>query len=165
MPPTAIAASASWQTWVSTASGRPSASTASSTPVSDGGTLVTHAATAKDSDWIGGFTTAQIGAHGLTLDVTRAAQASQAFVDAAAGGGTLTKTGAAELTLTGVSGNAQTVVAGGDWDVDTVKFPDLKRHVDEAHELGIYIAQTLPKKPKSPLQRYRLLRKGKDVLA
>ena len=25
-----------------------------------------------------------------------------------------------------------------------------------------YIAQTLPKKPKSPLQRYRLLRKGKD---
>ena len=27
-----------------------------------------------------------------------------------------------------------------------------------------YIAQTLPKKPKSPLQRYRLLRKGKDVL-
>ena len=28
-----------------------------------------------------------------------------------------------------------------------------------------YIAQTLPEKPKSPLQRYRLLRKGKDVLA
>ena len=28
-----------------------------------------------------------------------------------------------------------------------------------------YIAQALPKKPKSPLQRYRLLRKGKDVLA
>ena len=28
-----------------------------------------------------------------------------------------------------------------------------------------YIVQTLPKKPKSPLQRYRLLRKGKDVLA
>ncbi len=28
-----------------------------------------------------------------------------------------------------------------------------------------YIAQILPKKPKSPLQRYRLLRKGKDVLA
>ena len=28
-----------------------------------------------------------------------------------------------------------------------------------------YIAQTLPKKPQSPLQRYRLLRKGKDVLA
>ena len=28
-----------------------------------------------------------------------------------------------------------------------------------------YIAQTLPKKPKSPLQRYRLLHKGKDVLA
>ena len=28
-----------------------------------------------------------------------------------------------------------------------------------------YIAQTLPKKPKSPLQRYRLLCKGKDVLA
>ncbi|MBR4938773.1 MAG: transposase [Kiritimatiellae bacterium] len=28
-----------------------------------------------------------------------------------------------------------------------------------------YIAQTLPKKPKSPLQRYRLLRKGKAVLA
>ncbi len=28
-----------------------------------------------------------------------------------------------------------------------------------------YIAQTLPKKPKSQLQRYRLLRKGKDVLA
>ena len=28
-----------------------------------------------------------------------------------------------------------------------------------------YIAQTLPKNPKSPLQRYRLLRKGKDVLA
>jgi hypothetical protein len=28
-----------------------------------------------------------------------------------------------------------------------------------------YIAQTLPKKPKSPLQHYRLLRKGKDVLA
>ncbi|MBR2355244.1 MAG: hypothetical protein IKA69_02570, partial [Kiritimatiellae bacterium] len=27
-----------------------------------------------------------------------------------------------------------------------------------------YIAQTLPQKPKSPLQRYRLLRKGKDVL-
>ena len=27
------------------------------------------------------------------------------------------------------------------------------------------IAQTLPKKPKSPLQCYRLLRKGKDVLA
>jgi hypothetical protein len=27
------------------------------------------------------------------------------------------------------------------------------------------IAQTLPKKPKSPLQRYRLLRKGKDALA
>ena len=81
--------------------------------VADGGTFVTHAATAKGSDWIGGFTTAQIGAHGLTLDVTRAAQASQAFVDAEAGGGTLTKTGAAELTLTGVSGNAQTVVAGG----------------------------------------------------
>ena len=28
-----------------------------------------------------------------------------------------------------------------------------------------YIAQTLLKKPKSPLQYYRLLRKGKDVLA
>jgi hypothetical protein len=28
-----------------------------------------------------------------------------------------------------------------------------------------YIAQTLPKMPKSPLQRYRILRKGKDVLA
>ena len=28
-----------------------------------------------------------------------------------------------------------------------------------------YIAQTLPKKPKSPLQRYRLLSKGRDVLA
>lgn len=28
-----------------------------------------------------------------------------------------------------------------------------------------YIAQPLSKKPKSPLQRYRLLRKGKDVLA
>jgi hypothetical protein len=28
-----------------------------------------------------------------------------------------------------------------------------------------YIAQTRPKKPKSPLQRYRLLRKGKNVLA
>ena len=28
-----------------------------------------------------------------------------------------------------------------------------------------YIAQTLPKKTKSPLQRYRLLRKRKDVLA
>ena len=28
-----------------------------------------------------------------------------------------------------------------------------------------YIAQTLPKKHKSPLQRYRLLRKGEDVLA
>ena len=28
-----------------------------------------------------------------------------------------------------------------------------------------YIAQTLPKKSKSPLQRYKLLRKGKDVLA
>ena len=28
-----------------------------------------------------------------------------------------------------------------------------------------YIAQTLSKKPKSPRQRYRLLRKGKDVLA
>ena len=28
-----------------------------------------------------------------------------------------------------------------------------------------YIAQTLFKKPKSSLQRYRLLRKGKDVLA
>ena len=28
-----------------------------------------------------------------------------------------------------------------------------------------YIAQTLPKKPKSPLQRYRLLRKGRSVLA
>ena len=27
-----------------------------------------------------------------------------------------------------------------------------------------YIAQTLPKKRKSPLQRYRLLREGKDVL-
>jgi hypothetical protein len=27
-----------------------------------------------------------------------------------------------------------------------------------------YIAQILPKKPKSPLQRYRLLSKGKDVL-
>jgi predicted ArsR family transcriptional regulator len=27
-----------------------------------------------------------------------------------------------------------------------------------------YIAQTLPKKPKPPLQRYRLLRKGKEVL-
>jgi DNA-binding HxlR family transcriptional regulator len=27
-----------------------------------------------------------------------------------------------------------------------------------------FIAQILPKKPKSPLQRYRLLRKGKDVL-
>jgi len=26
-----------------------------------------------------------------------------------------------------------------------------------------YIAQTLPKKPKSPLQRYKLLRKGKEV--
>ena len=29
----------------------------------------------------------------------------------------------------------------------------------------LLVAQTLPKKPKSPLQRYRLLRKGKDVLA
>ena len=28
-----------------------------------------------------------------------------------------------------------------------------------------YIAQTLPQKPKSPLQRYRLLRKGREVLA
>ena len=28
-----------------------------------------------------------------------------------------------------------------------------------------YIAQTLPKKPRSPLQRYKLLRKGKYVLA
>lgn len=28
-----------------------------------------------------------------------------------------------------------------------------------------YILLALPKKPKSPLQRYRLLRKGKDVLA
>ena len=28
-----------------------------------------------------------------------------------------------------------------------------------------YIAQTLPEKPKSPLQRYRLLRKGREVLA
>ena len=28
-----------------------------------------------------------------------------------------------------------------------------------------YIAQTLPKKPKSSLLRYRLLREGKDVLA
>jgi hypothetical protein len=28
-----------------------------------------------------------------------------------------------------------------------------------------YIAQTSPKKLKSPLQRYRLLRKGKDVMA
>ena len=28
-----------------------------------------------------------------------------------------------------------------------------------------YIAQTLPRKPKSPLQRYRLLRKGKAVLS
>ena len=28
-----------------------------------------------------------------------------------------------------------------------------------------YIAQTLPKKPRSPLQRYRLLRRGKDALA
>ena len=28
-----------------------------------------------------------------------------------------------------------------------------------------FIAQTLPKKPKSPLQRYKFLRKGKDVLA
>ena len=28
-----------------------------------------------------------------------------------------------------------------------------------------FIPQTLPKKPKSPLQRYRLLRKVKDVLA
>ena len=27
-----------------------------------------------------------------------------------------------------------------------------------------YIAQTLPQKPKSPLQRYRLLRKGREVL-
>jgi hypothetical protein len=26
-----------------------------------------------------------------------------------------------------------------------------------------YIAQTLPKKPKSPLQRYRLLRKGSKI--
>ena len=25
----------------------------------------------------------------------------------------------------------------GDWDVDTAKFPDLKRHVDEAHKLGL----------------------------
>ena len=28
-----------------------------------------------------------------------------------------------------------------------------------------YIAQTLPQKPKSPLQRYRLLHKGREVLA
>ena len=28
-----------------------------------------------------------------------------------------------------------------------------------------YIAQTLPQKPKSPLQRYRILRKGREVLA
>jgi hypothetical protein len=28
-----------------------------------------------------------------------------------------------------------------------------------------FIAQTLPKKPKSLLERYRLLRKGKEVLA
>ena len=28
-----------------------------------------------------------------------------------------------------------------------------------------YIAQTLPTKPKSPLQRYRILRKGREVLA
>ena len=30
---------------------------------------------------------------------------------------------------------------------------------------GSELIDTLPKKPKSPLQRYRLLRKGKDVLA
>ena len=81
--------------------------------LSDGGTLVTHAATAKNADWIGGFTTAQIGARGLTLNVTHAASASQSFSDAPMGGGTLTKTGSAELTLTGVSSHAQTVVAGG----------------------------------------------------
>ena len=81
--------------------------------LSDGGTLATHAATAKRSDWIGGFTTAQIGARGLTLNVTHAASASQSFSDASAGGGTLTKTGSAELTLTGVSSHAQTVVTGG----------------------------------------------------
>jgi len=28
-----------------------------------------------------------------------------------------------------------------------------------------YIVQTLPQKPKSPLQRYRILRKGREVLA
>ncbi len=81
--------------------------------LSDGGTLATHAATAKNVDWIGGFTTAQIGARGLTLNVTHAAQASQAFADTTEGAGTLTKTGAAELTLTGVSQNARTHVEGG----------------------------------------------------
>ena len=30
---------------------------------------------------------------------------------------------------------------------------------------GIRKKGSLPKKPKSPLQRYRLLRKGKDILA
>ena len=30
---------------------------------------------------------------------------------------------------------------------------------------GVRPSDSLPKKPKSPLQRYRLLRKGKDVLA
>ena len=29
----------------------------------------------------------------------------------------------------------------------------------------VFIAQTLPQNPKSPLQRYRLLRKGREVLA
>ena len=36
------------------------------------------------------------------------------------------------------------------------------KHIQKGPTL--FIAQTLPKKPKSPLQRYRLLRKGKDVL-
>jgi len=40
----------------------------------------------------------------------------------------------------------------------------VEAHYDYA-AFGAVIAQTLPKKPKSPLERYRLLRKGKDVLA
>ena len=35
---------------------------------------------------------------------------------------------------------------------------------DDEEKQG-YIAQTLPQKPKSPLQRYRILRKGREVLA
>ena len=64
-----------------------------------------------------------------------------------------------------MSFNARRDHAGTIWEG---RFYDKRSDPTEYKRVRIkqgYIAQTLPQKPKSPLQRYRLLRKGREVLA